>query len=270
MANAVISKLLTNYTDVTIGGSSASHFRTTYWERDLFISDFDLVIVLSHSMQITFHQYTYCVKPGEFCLITPKTAVHFCGFGSYVDSLAIHFSFPDDETANLFRALAPSYGNLGALWNRIAFDLLDCYSPSGSLIPEKLIKLKGILLLFLDHLLSIPTQNQLPADSDFILLHIIVHLQTNLSKPLTSTSVCSALGFTKRALDTYLLEKRGQHLAAFIRSFKLNEAYTRLAAGASVKETAYAVGYSNPFTFSRASREHFGIPPTQVRLLGSP
>jgi AraC-like DNA-binding protein len=70
-------------------------------------------------------------------------------------------------------------------------------------------------------------------------------------------------GAGRRTLERLFLEETGMTLGQWLRRRSLQRALRLLAAGQSVKQTAAALGYSNPGAFIAMFRRELGATPTQ-------
>ena len=82
----------------------------------------------------------------------------------------------------------------------------------------------------------------------------------NLATSLAPTAIAKALGISTRTLRRHL-EHEGLSLRITLDDVRRERADTLLASGTSVKETAFALGFSEPSAFSRAYKRWTGMPP---------
>ena len=82
----------------------------------------------------------------------------------------------------------------------------------------------------------------------------------NLATSLAPTAIAKALGISTRTLRRHL-EHEGLSLRIALDDVRRERADTLLASGTSVKETAFALGFSEPSAFSRAYKRWTGMPP---------
>ena len=77
-------------------------------------------------------------------------------------------------------------------------------------------------------------------------------------------TIAAALGMSSRTLRRHL-EERGLTARAVVDGIRRERADALLAAGASVKEVAFALGFSEPSAFSRAYKRWTGVAPKVAR-----
>lgn len=85
-------------------------------------------------------------------------------------------------------------------------------------------------------------------------------IAANLATSLAPTAIAKALGISTRTLRRHL-EHEGLSLRITLDDVRRERADTLLASGTSVKETAFALGFSEPSAFSRAYKRWTGMPP---------
>lgn len=85
-------------------------------------------------------------------------------------------------------------------------------------------------------------------------------IAANLAGSPSPVAIAKALGISARTLRRHL-EQEGLSLRAALDDVRRERAETLLAGGASVKETAFALGFSEPSAFSRAYKRWTGVAP---------
>lgn len=84
----------------------------------------------------------------------------------------------------------------------------------------------------------------------------------NLSRSPSPTAIATALGISTRTLRRHL-EQEGLSLRTTLDDVRRERAAALLAAGTSVKEIAFALGFSEPSAFSRAYKRWTGVAPSR-------
>jgi len=83
-----------------------------------------------------------------------------------------------------------------------------------------------------------------------------------LEGPVTLTTLARRLSLGERTLRRRL-GSEGLSMRALVDGVRLERARAMLAAGSSVKETAFALGFSEPSAFSRAYKRWTGAAPRE-------
>jgi AraC-like DNA-binding protein len=90
------------------------------------------------------------------------------------------------------------------------------------------------------------------------------YIQAHLSRPIRIAELARETGFSASFIHHRFKEDYGVSPARHITGLRMNLARERLMAGASVKETAAALGFRDPFHFSKAYKQRFGHPPSSA------
>jgi AraC-like DNA-binding protein len=78
--------------------------------------------------------------------------------------------------------------------------------------------------------------------------------------------MASWVSLSPSRLDSLFHETLGMGPVAYVTELRIQRACTELIlTGKTVKEIAYAVGYENPFYFTRSFKQHTGFNPTSYR-----
>jgi AraC-like DNA-binding protein len=116
------------------------------------------------------------------------------------------------------------------------------------------------MILLLGHWQQ-PASTKLSPRMEAMLAYIRGHLQ----QPLSRQTLASAFGLSPEHINLLFRRELGMTPSAVINRERVMLAYRLIhEQGKSVKEAAYAVGYQDPFYFSRVFKRTLGIPPSQV------
>lgn len=87
------------------------------------------------------------------------------------------------------------------------------------------------------------------------------YVQFNYMNDITVGKLSDYFGFERSYLYRLFHRKCGIGIKEFIIKTRMEQAQALLDKGYGVGETAFAVGYNDPFLFSKAYKRHFGVPP---------
>ena len=119
---------------------------------------------------------------------------------------------------------------------------------------------REILILLMSHWQQ-PTTAKLSPRMEEMLTFIRHHLQ----QPLSRQELAATFGVSPEHINLLFRRELGMTPSAVINRERVMLAYRLIhEQGKSVKEAAYAVGYQDPFYFSRVFKRTLGIPPSQV------
>ena len=94
---------------------------------------------------------------------------------------------------------------------------------------------------------------------------ILAYIRSNLSAPLTRQSLAEAFNLSAGYINQLFKVELGRSPSAVINRERVFRAYQLIdREGLSVTEAALAVGFQDPFYFSRVFKQIYAIPPSQV------
>lgn len=91
------------------------------------------------------------------------------------------------------------------------------------------------------------------------------YIDSNYMRELRIEDIASSLNLSRKYLSRIFKEKYNISMQQYIVKKRMIEAKKLLEAGYRVEETAYMVGYSDSFNFSKAFKQYFGKPPVCFR-----
>lgn len=89
------------------------------------------------------------------------------------------------------------------------------------------------------------------------------YLKFNYMKELRVSELAREYGFDRSHLYRIFKARYGVGIKEYLTRERMKNAARLLAGGFSVSESAAMVGYSDTFNFSKAFKEHFGVPPSK-------
>jgi AraC-like DNA-binding protein len=94
---------------------------------------------------------------------------------------------------------------------------------------------------------------------------ILTYIREHLTEPLTRQSLAETFSLSAGYVNQIFKVELGMSPTAVINRERAARAYQlMLQEGSSVRETAQAVGFQDPFYFSRVFKQIYSIPPSQV------
>ncbi|MEW9900479.1 AraC family transcriptional regulator [Chitinivorax sp. PXF-14] len=93
-------------------------------------------------------------------------------------------------------------------------------------------------------------------------------MHTHMDRRLTVPSMSMAVGLNEHAFKHGFRKLFGITPARYLLQSRMRQAWTLLASGVRVAQTAYAVGYEHPANFSAAFSRYFGRTPKSFRGAG--
>lgn len=90
---------------------------------------------------------------------------------------------------------------------------------------------------------------------------VIGYININYMKLIRVEQIADQLGINRKYLARIFKEKTGKTMQQFLIQKRITEAKKLLSGGFNVEETAYMVGYSDSFSFSKAFKKLCGLSP---------
>jgi len=92
------------------------------------------------------------------------------------------------------------------------------------------------------------------------------HMQTSLQNPPSTDELANAAGLSRAYFARLFKQHTGQSIREYLTQQRLSHARQMLVEGMlNVSQVAYAVGYDDPFYFSRQFTKAFGVSPSRFR-----
>lgn len=85
-------------------------------------------------------------------------------------------------------------------------------------------------------------------------------------RPSQLASLCTV---SLRTLQRHFSGRYGMTLGEWLRDVRINQAYTRLKAGETIKVVAYDLGFKQPSHFSRVFKQVHGVSPSEIAQRGN-
>lgn len=117
-------------------------------------------------------------------------------------------------------------------------------------------------------LLPLETSAPLKLDGHMLAASMRAYIDDNLTDPaLTVETLAHALHVSVRLVYKVFTDQLNEAPASYIRRARLQRARHLLNVGNSVLHTAISSGFTDPDTFTRAFKRHYGFPPSAVKHL---
>jgi AraC-like DNA-binding protein len=89
------------------------------------------------------------------------------------------------------------------------------------------------------------------------------YINLHYMEKVSISAVADSLGLNRKYLARIFKDKIGVSMQEYLIKKRLHEAVRLLKMGYNVEETAYMVGYSDQFGFSKAFKHKYGVPPSK-------
>ncbi len=105
----------------------------------------------------------------------------------------------------------------------------------------------------------------LNADEDSHIAKVKDYIQLHYSEQLNVEDIAARIGLNRKYLSAIFKESTGVTIKQYIINVRMEHSKTLLRDGYSVTETSGLVGYSDPFVFSKAFKNYYGLSPKEYK-----
>lgn len=111
------------------------------------------------------------------------------------------------------------------------------------------------------------TKNEMPTSKKLLYVkRIINYIQIKYSEPIRVDDIAHACGFERSYLTKLFKEATGYTLQEYLLAYRMKQAGKMLTQSLHpIQYIAYAVGYGDAFTFSKAFKRHTGLSPSEYQ-----
>ena len=231
----------------------------------------EAVCVLSGKSGVTADKNTFLLSAGEI-ILHPPGEFHAIWSDSGIESELLIFSFRSEgipmPSGRVFKIPPEQIVELRAILRRAqkAFVFDDVFVKE---VADK--RLASIVLKRLEIFLLKAIAFEEESDSRYTgrsaenYMRILSVMEQNLERQLTATDLAALCNMSVPAMEKTVFKYLGCGVVAYFNALKMQRAKEMLSEGASVKETAFKLGFSNQNYFSARFKQSVGVPPTKWR-----
>ena len=145
--------------------------------------------------------------------------------------------------------------------------ILQIIKLQNSLLPADIIRKNAFLLELLSRLVRESAERGITIDyNEEFFRRVNEVIESNYNKPISFTSICEQIGYSKNYFTHIYKERFGQTPKQYYEEIKLNKAISYLSnANISVTEIAYTLGFDTIHDFSRFFKRKTGVSPSDWR-----
>ena len=102
------------------------------------------------------------------------------------------------------------------------------------------------------------------SDNSDVISKVIQYINFNYMTEITIKNLSLQFNFEQSYLYRLFKKKTKMSIKEYIIKTRMEQAKTLLSLGYTVSNTAFAVGYNDPFNFSKSYKKYFGTTPSMV------
>ncbi len=233
--------------------------------------DYDLWYVTEGEITFERDGCTSIAKEGDIVFFNPGVVYSAFGVNGPCAHIFIHFDFSLGERFNFLN----EFDLMGVIPNR-------CFEEEGILLrntfdaflnkaPMSSLSLKGYFLVLLAKLLSIPRDNpsnhtvSLPQPKHFSKLKpALQYIEEHIGENISAERLAELIGMSPKYFYAFFKTNIGLTPHHYITRIRMNRARELLLdPKLSIKEIAFLLGFSDPYTFSRTFKRFHKTSPSR-------
>lgn len=253
------------------------HDRT--WSETKAHPDYDMWIVTEGRIVVRIGDTMACAQAGDAVFFYPHMPYTATAGETGCRFLYIHF----EVTVGEHYRILDDFPLAGIVRGELLIEELtlfrSAYERCEALEPLARIALHGCFTLLLARIIacygrgsyvggfSFGPRQRASARNLIALQPLFAYIHRNLHHPLKVSDLASAAGMSEKYFITRFREALGITPRQYVQQLKINKARDYLYQNRyTVKEIAHLLGFPDPYTFSKAFKKHFGIPPSRFFL----
>lgn len=237
--------------------------------------DYDLWIILSGKISISYQKTDYILLPGDMFLLYPQKKYEALNIGAAKENCHILFTHFDVILGNNFRMLDEfSFdGKIPAETVRTQYE--SFYASYLKFKEGRLfswLELKGSFLKLFSQLLTYQNANQrlnpvTAKGHNLARLNSVLHyIDTSAKQDITVAKLASLMGISEKYFITLFKDIIGLSPRQYVIRKKMEKALQYLYEGSfSITEIAAMTGYQDLYAFSKAFKKIYGVSPSKIQ-----
>ncbi len=238
--------------------------------------DYDLWFIRKGNIEIRIDEQVHLASEGDLILFSPKVAYTATNLGAECSFIFTHFHF---SLGNHLRIL-DNYSLEGIMASSLVQEemglYLDTFNQHMHGIPMSAIRLKGALTILIAKILEcygrgdyqggfakhVPARNR---NTNLQALQpVFAFIQDRLHQPIRIGELAELAGMSEKYFILYFKQALGITPGSYIYQLKMNRARELLYSRTySIQQIAGLLGYPDPYSFSKAFKKYYKVPPSK-------
>ncbi|GAA0300506.1 AraC-like DNA-binding protein/cellobiose-specific phosphotransferase system component IIB [Gracilibacillus halotolerans] len=240
--------------------------------------DYDVWCIQEGQVQITVQEETFLASEGDVVLFSPDVAYTATTTSKYCRFIFIHFDFSLGNHSRILDNFKLSGILKGAIIKNEKRLFLEAYEKYKRSEAMSQLHLKGSLTILIAKILELYGDNYyhgefIPvtttpklANYNYLdkILPVFDYVENHLHQSISIRELAEIAGMSEKYFITYFKQSLGVTPGNYITQLKMNRArdllYSKLY---SIQEIASMLGYPDPYSFSKAFKKYYQVPPSK-------
>ncbi|MFV0343005.1 MAG: AraC family transcriptional regulator [Anaerocolumna sp.] len=247
------------------------------WREHKSHIDYDLWFVLAGDVDITINGTTHTAVPGDVILYKPHLPYIASAYRCNCQFIYVHFDFEIGDQKKIldafqvFGIIPSTFIQKEALLFRQALEQSE--QPN---LPNNCLYLKACLTLVISKIIEISARDHqittFPIESSSqkskksleTMRPVLQYIDNNLQESIKIQTLAELSGMSEKYFIVYFKEVLGISPGQYIYQIKMNRAREYLYGKKySIQQISSFLGYSSPFSFTKAFKKYYHIPPSK-------
>lgn len=233
--------------------------------------DYDLWYVTEGELAMECRGERWIAREGDIVFFNPGVAYSACSISGPCSHVVIHFDFPLGARYSFLN----EFDLMGVIPHRYFAKegalFLDTFEAYRNKEPMAALTLKGYFLILLAKLLTIPQENR-PAGFESLrqtkhfakLKPVLQYIDEHIGDNIPASVLADMIGMSSKYFYAYFKTNIGLTPQSYMTRIRMNRARDMLfERKLTVKEIAYRLGFSDPYTFSKIFKRFHRTSPSR-------
>ncbi|WP_168119856.1 AraC family transcriptional regulator [Paenibacillus sp. HB172176] len=243
-----------------------------YWVENKVHSDYDIWFLQSGALRITINGKEHLAKPGDAILFYPDIPYMATSNSKGCHFIYVHFDFGIGTQPRLLNDLMLS----GIIPSELLAEETLLFSNAYHHTPENRLYLKACLSAIIAKIIDLNRQERYAGgflsgpktkkseQSLDLLQPVFAYIHEHLHKSLTMSELASLVSFSEKYFITFFKKALGITPGQYMYQIRMNRAREYLYMKKySIQQIASLLGYPDAFSFSKAFKKYYHVPPSK-------